>query len=93
MAAEKTDIVISLSGRDKGKAFLVVGTQGDCLLLCDGKTRRIEKPKRKKRKHTAFASHTSAARYFQDGKMPSNAEIRRALVEYGAVDYSERGRN
>ena len=40
-------IVRSLAGRDKGELFCVVGTEGAYLLLCDGKRRRAERPKRK----------------------------------------------
>lgn len=93
IAADVTDIVVSLSGRDQGKRFLVVAVEGEFLLLANGTTRRVEKPKRKKRKHTQFLAHSSAAQRLQEGKSLSNSEIRRALAECGAVDYSDRGRN
>ncbi len=93
MAADVTDIVISLSGRDKGKHFLVVAVEGDYVSLCDGTTRRVEHPKRKKQKHIRLLTHSSAVACLKDGVLPSNSEIRRALAECGAVDYSERGRN
>ena len=94
MTAGVADIVVSLSGRDRGKAFLVVAVEGDYLFLSDGTTRRAEQPERKKRKHTQFLAHSSAAtRLQEDGKRLSNSEIRRALAECGAIDYSDRGRN
>lgn len=93
MAVDVTDIVISLSGRDKGKAFLVVAAEGDYLLLADGALRRIEKPKRKKRKHTQFLAHSSAQQRLKDGARLSNSEIRRVIAEGTGADYSERGRN
>lgn len=47
-------IVRSLAGRDKGRLFLVVGvTDKGELLLADGKMRKVETPKKKKKeKHT-----------------------------------------
>ena len=48
-------VVISKSGRDKGKRFVVIGVfDEDLVLICDGKLRKIEKPKKKKLKHLVF---------------------------------------
>ncbi|MCD7778778.1 MAG: KOW domain-containing RNA-binding protein [Clostridiales bacterium] len=44
-------MVYSKNGRDKGEAFIIVGIEGDYLLLADGKRRKLEKPKRKKMIH------------------------------------------
>jgi len=44
-------IVISKAGRDKGAAFVVTKLEGDYALLVDGKSRRLDNPKRKKTKH------------------------------------------
>ena len=49
--------VRSLSGRDKGMILVVVGvTDEGYLLLADGKTRRLETPKKKKQKHVKILS-------------------------------------
>ncbi len=45
------DLVISKAGHDKGKLFVVTGTQEGKLLLCDGKNRRLANPKGKSPKH------------------------------------------
>lgn len=43
---------VSLSGRDKGRVFLIVDNPDkNFVMLCDGKLRTLEKPKRKKLKH------------------------------------------
>lgn len=43
---------VSLCGRDKGRIFLIVGmSEENYVLCCDGKLRKLEKPKRKKLKH------------------------------------------
>jgi len=45
------DVVVSRAGHDKGKAFMVVGTENGRLFLCDGKNRRLANPKSKSPKH------------------------------------------
>lgn len=94
MSIEVSDIVISLCGRDRGGRFLVVDVDGSYVLLADGAGRRAEKPKRKKCKHVQLCGHSTAAQRLREGKDSlTNSEIRRALAECGAVDYTERGRN
>ena len=39
----KANIVTSTAGRDKGEVFFVLATEGDFLLLADGKTRPVER--------------------------------------------------
>ena len=83
MKLEKADVVISLNGRDKGKRFLIIDTEDEYSFLVDGKTRRLEKPKRKKNKHVkpdgTIGEHLSAK--LMAGDKITNSEIRRALAE------------
>ena len=45
-------MVISLTGRDKGKIAAVIGSiDQNFVLIADGRTRKTEKPKKKKLKH------------------------------------------
>ena len=44
--ARLSDIVLSLTGRDRGQLMLVVAEEGDFLLLANGRARRAENPKR-----------------------------------------------
>ena len=46
-------LVVSLTGRDKGCICAVVGISEDegYVLIADGKIRKVEKPKKKKLKH------------------------------------------
>ena len=51
-AEEIGQVVTSTAGRDSGKRFVVIGYEGESyLFLADGKLRKAQKPKRKKRKH------------------------------------------
>ena len=67
MDIARSDIVKASAGRDKGKLLFVLDVEGDFLLLADGKTRRLERPKRKKRKHVVF----------------QNSELRKTLAQLG----------
>ena len=44
-------IVFSKAGRDKGRAFVIVSVDNDFAQICDGETRPLCKPKKKKKKH------------------------------------------
>ena len=51
MNLEIGTVVKSLKGRDKDKYFCVVCIENEYVYLCDGKERKLKKPKRKKIKH------------------------------------------
>ena len=74
----------SAAGRDKGRMYLIVGMQGDKLLLADGKYRTAENPKIKNRKHVRLLPvfHAEIAERIRLGK-DENSEIRAALIAAG----------
>ena len=76
------DVVISTAGRDEGCLFYVLEADETWLLLADGKGRTIEKPKRKKRKHTnkVLRSETRVAAKLREGDKVLNSELRRDLA-------------
>jgi len=49
----KGQIVKSTAGRDKGRFFIVLGIEGPYVWLADGKVRKVQTPKKKKRIHIA----------------------------------------
>ena len=81
----QSDIVKSTAGRDKGKLFFVLEVEEDFLLLADGKTRKLESPKRKKRMHTCFMARYGcrAAEKIKSGEKLTNSELRRTLAQFG----------
>ncbi len=85
MELEKGDIVRSLAGRDRGKLFYVVETDGEYVTIADGKGRRLEKPKRKKQKHVQKVSHIDSrvAEKLLSGDRVLNSELRRDLAVFG----------
>ena len=76
------DVVISTAGRDAGNLFYVLEADETWLLLVDGKGRTIEKPKRKKSKHTrkVLRSETRVAEKLRNGDKVLNSELRRDLA-------------
>ena len=76
------DVVISTAGRDQGKLFYVLEADDVFLTLADGKGRTIEKPKRKKRKHTkkVLRSETRVAEKVRKGDKVLNSALRRDLA-------------
>ena len=77
-----SDVVVSTAGRDQGNLFYVVGTDPIYLMLANGKDRTLEKPKRKKRKHTqkVLRSETRVAAKLLSGDKVLNSELRRDLA-------------
>lgn len=51
MKLEIGTVVKALKGRDKDKYFCVVGMEDEYVYICNGKERKLSKPKRKKIKH------------------------------------------
>lgn len=78
------DIVISTAGRERDNCFLVVDVQDNFALISDGKSRKIDKPKKKKIKHlSSVIGHSDyAAEMLIKSKKVSNREIRKLLKSY-----------
>ena len=76
------DVVISTAGRDAGELFYVLDADDTYLFLANGKDRTIEKPKKKKRKHTnkVLRSETRVAEKLRLGDKVLNSELRRDLA-------------
>ncbi len=84
MEISKSDIVVSLAGHDKGKLFYVLDTDGVYVTLADGKQRRVEKPKRKKRIHVrkVLRQDSTLAAKITSGEKILNSELRRELAKF-----------
>jgi len=85
MDISKSDIVISLNGRDQGKLFYVMHVEDNYALLADGKGRKLENPKRKKLKHVRRVTRTETrvATKILNGDKVLNSELRRDLATFG----------
>ena len=82
MDIARSNIVKSIAGRDAGSLFFVLATEGDFLLLADGRRRRVESPKRKRRKHVELVQEGGgpAANKIRSSEKITNSELRKALA-------------
>lgn len=70
------DIVISLKGHDKTKPFVVMAEVGtDFVLIADGKTRSVEKPKLKRKRHLRAAEPSGITH-------PTNAALKKRINKF-----------
>ncbi len=70
-------VVISKAGRDKNKAEVIVKETENYLLVCDGKERPVERPKRKNPKHLQLTNT-----YLEAHQLETNRALRKALKEF-----------
>ena len=94
MEIAKSNIVRSDAGRDKGKLVVVLAVEGEYLLLADGKSRKVESPKRKKRRHVLFvaADENRLSEKIKSEEKITNSELRRTLAAYrGEVQPDQEG--
>ena len=84
MELSKSDIILSIAGRDKGKLFYVIGTEGAYVLIANGKERKLEHPKRKKLKHVRRVARIDSrvAEKIANGDKVLNSELRSDLAAF-----------
>ena len=80
-------VVYSKSGHDKGDVQMIIRVEGEYLLLADGRRRKLEKPKRKKKMHVqpTFYVEEDVAAKLQTGAYLLDADIKKALKKYREV--------
>ncbi len=83
------EFATSKAGHDKDRLYLIVGEEGECVYLCDGRLRGVEHPKKKKKKHIQII-HSSAQdtllqsikQYLPGEENEINQQIRKTLEAY-----------
>lgn len=70
-------VVRSRAGHDRNEFFVVLETDGRYALICNGKRRPLEKPKRKKLMHLA-----ATGTVLPSCEIETNRKIRSALVSF-----------
>ena len=93
MDIAKSDLVKSTAGRDRDSLFFVLATEGDFLLLADGKHRRLENPKRKRKKHVALVSpgQGAIAEKIKSSEKITNIELRKAIAAFSGGNSDQEG--
>lgn len=84
MDLRRGDVVRSLAGHDKDRLFCVKDTEGDFLLLVNGKERKFNSPKRKRAKHAvrAGSSDHPVLLRLRAGEPVGDNEVRKALAAF-----------
>lgn len=80
----KGQVVFSKSGRDKGLPFIVVDSNEDYVYLADGKLRKLEKPKKKKKLHVQPCKDIAEEikTKLENNLYLNDADLRKALEPY-----------
>ena len=93
MEVDKSSLIVSKAGRDKGQLFYVIDTDEQYVYLADGKSRKLEKPKRKKRKHVQQVPRTESriAEKIRNGEKVLNSELRKELASIGQKQSQNQG--
>ena len=93
MEVDKSSLIVSKAGRDKGQLFYVIDTDEQYVYLADGKSRKLEKPKRKKRKHIEQVPRTESriAEKIRNGEKVLNSELRKELASFGQKQSQNQG--
>ena len=93
MEVDKSSLVVSKAGRDQGQLFYVIDADEQFVYLADGKSRRLEKPKRKKRKHVQQVPRTESriAEKIRNGEKVLNSELRKELASIGQKQSQNQG--
>ena len=83
------ELATSKAGHDKDRLYMIVGEEGECVYLCDGRLRGVEHPKKKKKKHIQIIHSSAEDTLIQIIKqnLPGerdeiNRQIRKTLEDY-----------
>ena len=93
MEVDKSSLIVSKAGRDQGQLFYVIDADEQYVYLADGKSRRLEKPKRKKRKHIEQIPRTESriAEKIRNGEKVLNSDLRKELASFGQKQSQNQG--
>ena len=93
MEIDKSRLGVSQAGRDQGQLVYVIDADEQYVYLADGKSRRLEKPKRKKRKHIEQIPRTESriAEKIRNGEKVLNSELRKELASFGQKQSQNQG--
>ena len=78
-------LIISKSGHDKGKMYLVTGCEGRFAYLCDGAGRTTVKQKKKNLRHiqpTNISADSVLLEKIKSGVLPKDEEIKNTIRRY-----------
>ncbi len=74
MNLQKGQVVKSTAGHDKGELLVIAGFEQNRVLVCNGKSKGLEKPKRKNLRHIEITDTV-----LDGDSMATNRKIRKTL--------------
>lgn len=77
MEVKRGQIVKSIAGRDKGSFQVILNLEPPYAIVCDGKRRKLEKPKKKKLIHLSTTKTV-----LEEEKLLNNRQIKIALRDF-----------
>lgn len=75
----------SKAGHDKAQLYVIVAEEGDFVSLCDGRLKKIDKPKKKRKKHVQMINRTvneDVLQRLSDKKKVLDEEIKYEIKNY-----------
>lgn len=75
----------SLAGHDKDEIYLIIGEDVDCVILSDGRLKKIDDPKKKNKKHIQVIKQYAGDNLMKkitDASNDANDEIRLAIKRF-----------
>ncbi|NBJ93944.1 KOW domain-containing RNA-binding protein [Parablautia muri] len=73
---------ISCAGHDNGQMYVIIKEDADFVYLADGKNKKLDNPKRKKRKHIQLVkagTNEALEQKLKEGMTVYDEEIKRAI--------------
>lgn len=74
-------IVLSKAGKDRGSFYAIVLEDNEFAFIADGRLRKVEKPKRKRKKHLSFTKTV-----LEKDALETNGKLIAALSEFNKID-------
>ena len=83
-------LVTSKAGHDKGTLYVIVAVDGDFVSLCDGKTKCLENPKRKRMKHVQWIN--ACVEEELKTKLQNKSKVYAEEIKYALKQYSKQNK-
>ena len=79
---ERGALAVSLAGHDEGEAFVIIEVvDGNYVLIANGRTRKVNSPKRKKTKHVKLLNTKIDLERFEVNGGLTDGDLQKAIKE------------
>lgn len=79
--------VISKAGHDKGTIYVIVAEESEFVYLADGRLKKPDRPKKKRRKHVQLINSMSDSNLCE--KLKTGEAVQPEEIKYAIKQYSE----